>query len=120
VTKEEVDEYFAATTARIRPPFYIERRFRANEEWDRVSAYEFRNISLSDSTEVTLTGTTLLRHRSSSPTDVDSGGIPNPTQIVARKTPRPRGSDKNGQSSTFLSSSRVGPTRQVSLKAFIP
>jgi len=53
VTRDEIDEYVAATIARIRPPFYIERRFRTNEEWDRVSAYEFRNISLSDSTEVT-------------------------------------------------------------------
>src|SRR4051812_10703021 len=54
VTRDELDEYIAATIARLRLPFYVERRFRTNEEWDHVSAYEFRNISLSDNTEVTL------------------------------------------------------------------
>jgi hypothetical protein len=44
VTRAELDEYMAATIARLRRPFYVERRFRTNEEWDRVSAYEFRNI----------------------------------------------------------------------------
>lgn len=62
MTRDQLREYVEATIARLRPAFYVERRFRTNEEWDRVSAYEFRTVSLSESTEASLEQ--VLAHRS--------------------------------------------------------
>src|SRR4051794_34036395 len=63
MTRQELDQYLEAAVPAHRPPFFIERLFRTNEEWDRLAAYELRNVSLSvsDRTEVDLVG--LLSHR---------------------------------------------------------
>lgn len=62
MTTPDLQEYIDRITAENRLPFFIERLFRTNEEWDRVSAHDFRNVSLSARTEPTLDR--VLEHRS--------------------------------------------------------
>jgi len=61
MTRDELNLYLQSIAAAQRPAFFIERLFRTNEEWDRVSAHEFRNISFSPRTEASLDD--LLKHR---------------------------------------------------------
>jgi len=53
MTSDQLRQYIETVSSEV-PPFYVDRRFQTNEEWDRVSAYEFRNTSLSGASEGTL------------------------------------------------------------------
>jgi DNA replication protein DnaC len=54
MTRAELNQYIDAVKESHRVPFFIERFFRTDEEWERVSAFEFRNVNFSDRTEATL------------------------------------------------------------------
>ena len=62
MNQEELRQYIETTLALTHPTFYTERRFRTNEEWDRMSSSELRNESLGGEMEATLEQ--LLAHRS--------------------------------------------------------
>ena len=54
MTHQELTQYIDGIRERCELPFFIERLFRTDEDWERVAAHEFRSVSLSLRTEVTL------------------------------------------------------------------
>ena len=54
MTRQELTQYIDGIRERCELPFFIERLFRTDEDWERVTAHEFRNVSLSSRTEITL------------------------------------------------------------------
>jgi hypothetical protein len=54
MNREEFTQYIESVRATHHLQFFIERFFRTNDDWERVAAHEFRNISLSSRTEATL------------------------------------------------------------------
>ena len=54
MTREELTEYIDAVKLRYALPFFMERFFRTNEEWERVAASDFRHVSWSSRTEASL------------------------------------------------------------------
>ena len=54
MTHQELTQYIDGIRERCELPFFIERLFRTDEDWERVAAHEFRSVSLSLRTEATL------------------------------------------------------------------
>ena len=54
MTPEELNQYIDAVRLKYALPFFMERFFRTNEEWERVAASDFRHISWSSRTEASL------------------------------------------------------------------
>src|SRR5688572_8505685 len=54
MTQDELNRYIETVRTAHRLPFFIERLFRTDEEWERVAAHDFRSVSLSARTEATL------------------------------------------------------------------
>ena len=51
MTRAELDQYLERVRTACRVPFYVERFFRTEEEWERVAGYDFRTVSFSDRAE---------------------------------------------------------------------
>ena len=47
MTREELTQYIDAVKLRYALPFFAERFFRTNEDWERVAATDFRHVSWS-------------------------------------------------------------------------
>ena len=54
MTREELTQYIDAVRLRYALPFFVERFFRTNEDWERVAATDFRHVSWSSRTEASL------------------------------------------------------------------
>ena len=54
MTRDDLTRYLDSLTERYPLPFFIERYFRTDEEWERVAGSDFRNVRLSSRTNATL------------------------------------------------------------------
>jgi hypothetical protein len=54
MTREQLIQYLQTAADNARLPFFIERYFRTDEEWERVAAHDFRSAHLSSHAEITL------------------------------------------------------------------